>query len=48
MNVDTAIARLKQLRAWAERAKASVASDPRLVAETQRTYELGVRVSNQR
>jgi hypothetical protein len=44
MNVDTAIARLKRHRAWAQRAEISVASDPQLAAETQRTIKLAERI----
>jgi hypothetical protein len=40
MNVDTAVARLKRHRAWAERAQTPAASDPRLAADTERTIEL--------
>jgi hypothetical protein len=40
MDVDTAIARLKRHRAWAERAQASAASDPKLAADTERTIKL--------
>jgi hypothetical protein len=43
MNVDTAIARLKQHRAWAKSADA-VASDPQLAAETRRTIKLAERI----
>jgi hypothetical protein len=43
MNVDTAIVRLKHLRAWAERERASAASDPQLAAEIERTIELAER-----
>jgi hypothetical protein len=44
MNVDTAIARLKQHRAWAERAWATVAGNPKLAAETKRTIKLAERI----
>jgi hypothetical protein len=43
-DVDTAIARLKRHRAWAERAQDSAASDPELAADTERTIKLAERV----
>jgi hypothetical protein len=48
MNVDTAIAKLKQHRAWAKRAEVSVASDPQFAAETQRTIKLAERIFQER
>jgi hypothetical protein len=48
MNVDTAIAKLKQHRAWAKRAEVSVAGDPQLAAETQRTIKLAERIFQER
>jgi hypothetical protein len=44
MNVDTAIARLKRHRAWAQRAQAYAASNPKLAADTERTVKLAERM----